>query len=160
MPPAAPVDAVATIVDLRNGLASVRCERVRFVGFDARPHGSYVFVAGPLALHCVDCRFEGGYGNYPSRGRLLRMDSALVARFDRCRFDRMHVDVSYGRTSTVLFQDCLMQDLCDDTRWQAREAAGVRLRNCRFENHWLPAQRARHLYLNVLFPDWRKRMRE
>jgi hypothetical protein len=150
-----------TILDLGNGPASLRCERVRFVGFDTRDAGPRyrpvpALVTGPAALRFVDCRFEGGYGDQPSEGGLMDGSGVMVARFDRCHFSRLHLEVG----ATVLFDDCVFEDLCGDPRWQAVCNEAIRFRNCRFENNWLPRQRRELLHLEVLFPGWRDRLVE
>jgi len=155
-----------SILHLGNGPATLRCQQVRFVGFDTdsglvhprRPTPALVTAAA--ALHFIECRFEGGYGDQPSHGALMNnWSAALVARFDRCHFSRLHLHVPGGR-ATVVFDDCVLADLCDDPRWQATHSEGIRFRNCRFENHWLPRQRRQLLYLEVLFPGWRDRLVE
>ena len=102
----------------------------------------------------IECRFEGGYGDDPSEGQLLRQDGALVARFDRCEFSRLHLHPG----DTTLFNECVLADLCEDPRNSVALNEGVRFRNCRFENNWLPRQRKRMIYLEVLFPKWRERI--
>ncbi|MHC4512547.1 MAG: hypothetical protein ACYS5W_02500 [Planctomycetota bacterium] len=150
-----------TILDLANGPATLRCERVRFLGFDSSPPyrgQTPAFVTTEAALYFIECRFEGGYGDRPSQGRLLDSWSALVVRFERCRLSRLHLDL-IGDPATMVFVECVLEDLWDDPRQQAADREGVRFLDCRFENNWLH-QRRRLLYLEVLFPKWRERMVE
>jgi hypothetical protein len=157
------VFASGRILNLANGPATLRCERVRFVGFDSasddlpswrRPA---VVTTASAALHFIECRFEGGYGNNPSRGQLLDdTRSAVMARFDRCQISRLCINV--GRRSTVVFDDCVLADLCEDPR--SRPQSSIRFLNSRFENNWPASQRGRQLSLEWLFPDWRNRLVE
>lgn len=148
-----------TILDLSEGIATLLCERVRFMGFDTRPQGrpTPALSMATAALYFRECRFEGGYGDHPSHGALLH--GSLLARFERCRFSRLHLEFP-GDPATVVFVDCVLQDLCGDPRPRAARNEGTRFHDCKFENHWLPHQRRRLLPLEVLFPGWRERLVE
>ena len=158
------VFANGPILDLANGLATLRCERVRFIGFDSECNVSPTWrrpaalTTAGAAMHFIECRFEGGYGDTPSEGQLLR-GGALIVRFDRCHLSRLRINLPGGR-STVLFDGCVLADLGDDPRQDACHLKTVRFLDCRFENNWLPHTRRRLLCLEALFPDWRKRMVE
>jgi len=154
-----------TLLHLGNGPVTLRCEGVRFLGFDTTGGlrhrlATPALVTGAAALHFVDCRFEGGYGDNPTEGALLQgWSPALMARFDRCHFSRLHLHVP-NDPATVVFQDCVLEDLCQDPRRQAARNLGMRFVSCRFENNWLPHQRRELLFLEVLFPQWRERLVE
>ena len=134
-------------------------------GYSAVCHRYGIFTQGEdpddlraMVLDAVECRFEGGYGDTPSEGQLLR-GWALIVRFDRCRFSRLRLNLPGGR-STVLFDGCVLADLGDDPREDACHLKTVRFLDCRFENNWLPGTRRRLLCLEALFPDWRDRLVE
>jgi hypothetical protein len=152
------------MLDLRLKPASLVFERARFIGFDMGAGGSVVFgaVEHGFAIHALDCRFEGGYGRSPQHGCLLDVrNDALIARFDRCRFDEMHLDVwRWTVGTTVLFSACTMTDLLDNVpvTQQAASKPGVSFDGCSFTYFGGDHDQVPSKDLNALFPGWQQRM--
>jgi RNA polymerase sigma-70 factor (ECF subfamily) len=95
------------LFDLRRQPASIRFERARVIGFDMGAGGSCMLGTDQLALWAQDSVFEGGYGDSPSSGKTFRVDTpALLARFDRCRFDAVDLVGSIAPNAAVVFSQC------------------------------------------------------
>jgi hypothetical protein len=144
--------------------ASLIFERVRFIGFDSGGGGSVLLANAShgLALHATDCRFEGGYGPAPEWGTLLDVrNDALIARFDRCGFDELHLDVwRWTAGTTAGFSNCTLSNLLD-TKTVIEQAAtkpGVEFDGCSFGYFGGDPEHVPAKDLEQLFPDWRRRM--
>jgi hypothetical protein len=152
-----------SVFDLRRGPASAVFSNVRITGFDTGAGGSNaIFAKEGMALHYVNCDIVGGYGRHPD-GRLLRTISpAFLARFDKCRFERLNLGLDRLEAGgTVVFSLCSFSELLD---WTDQEAAaeaspGIVLDQCSFDTKIVdPRQRPPvdelRRDLNDLFPDW------
>lgn len=149
------------VLDLRGRGSVVRLERVRIIGFDMAAGSSNALRLNHTALFARDCRFEGGYGRSPDNGGTLFdvRTSALLARFERCRFDAMRLGLEDLRDrATVVFADCVMTDLRDRLDPRSFEHPGIRLVNCSVQMAEPDPERKRDWSrdLDELFPGWRE----
>jgi hypothetical protein len=145
--------------DLRVAAGLLRCERVRFTGFDTCAGSSCVLYANHgIAIHCTDCRFEGGYGR--GCGTLFDVRSnGLLARFDHCSFSLLSLDVNRWRAgATVVFSACSMTDLLDPRPFDEGARAGVSFEHCTIQFRPKDAERISDRPLDELFPDWQARL--
>lgn len=151
------------LLDLRNEPASLIFERARFIGFDSGGGSSVLLGAAVhgFALHATDCRFEGGYGPSPQHGNLFDVrNDALIARFDRCRFDDLHANVAaFSAGVTLVFSDCVLTNMLDQRTLtdQAATKPGVIFEGCSFTYFGGEPSQAPKKDLDLLFPDWKHR---
>ncbi|MFG0316727.1 MAG: hypothetical protein ACF8XB_05600 [Planctomycetota bacterium JB042] len=114
---------------LRRDGALLDFERVRVVRFDMGAGGSLAFsVHSGMMLRARDCQILGGYGRSPGSGSLFR-GAALLARFERCRFDLIDLELDQVKGGEVLFLHCTFDRLrVDPTRWASPR---IRFVGCR-----------------------------
>jgi hypothetical protein len=145
------------LLDFRSRGSVARLERVRLIGFDVGSGKSCALALDQTALLARDCRFEGGYGrNTELGGKLVDVrTSALLARFERCRFDAIDLNLqSLPGRATVVFSDCVMIDLRDRRDPRTLQHPGVRLVNCSVQMAAPDEQRDWKRDLNEIFPGW------
>lgn len=142
--------ASSYVTDLRSQPAVIRFTRVRFCGFDMGAGGSVALATDKLALHAIDCRFDGGYGRSPGSGNLLRSKAAgFLARFERCTFSR----IRSGRVdphATVVFDGCRFEEMLDDPQ---RSLPAARFDGCTF-GRFSGTRNALGRSLTELFPGY------
>ena len=135
--------------DLRNAGAVLDYEGVRSVGFDIGAGGSLCFsVNRGVMIRARDSQFLGGYGRHPGSGNLWRGDT-LVARFERCRFELVDLEVGRLRSGKVVFQQCVFGLMDRDPMKSA--STRVLFQNCVLEPVTDP---------KTAFPDKRKDLGE
>lgn len=148
-----------SFLDFRGKGTQTIVERVRVIGFDSGAGGSSCLDLDHTALLARDCRFEGGYGRDPQGGGTLFdvRTSALLARFERCRFDAMELELERLRgRATVVFSDCIMTDLRDRRDPRTVDHPGIRLVRCNVSTATPDMERVWKRDLSELFPGWQQ----
>jgi len=148
------------LFDLRIEPASMRFERVRFVGFDMGAGGSCLLGTKALALSARGCRFEGGYGRSPMHGTVfdVRTD-ALLARFEACTFSLVNLRIHDWHTgATVVFLGCTLDRILDNAMAHAKLKPGVVFDGCSYTRFEGTPQEVPKLDLDALFPGWKQRL--
>lgn len=148
------------LFDLRREPASMRFERVRFIGFDAGAGASCLLGTRALALTARGCRFEGGYGRHPQHGQPfdVRTDG-LLARFEGCTFSLVNLGIYHWRGgATAVFLGCTLDRILDDAMGQAASKPGVVFDGCSYSRFEGPLEQVPKLDLNALFPGWQQRI--
>lgn len=148
------------LTDIRSQPASMTFERVRFIGFDSGAGGSCLLAAKALAVRAFDCQFIGGYGRSPRSGQLFDVrTNSLIARFDRCLFDQLGLELRGIRPrATVVMIGCTLTDMFDDQPYASNAHAGLALDGCTVGYLEGGSRAAATKDLNALFPDWKDRM--
>ena len=148
------------LFDLRHEPATVRFDRVRFIGFDSGAGGSSFFDAPGTVVHARACTFEGGYGRSPGRGTIFDVQSdALLARFDACTFREVRSGLNYlSKGATLAFLDCQLLDMMDPVQAPGERHDGVLLDSCLvtyFDSSAGPPPRRD---VDDLFPGWKQQI--
>jgi hypothetical protein len=150
------------LFDLRREPATIRFDRVRFVGSDTGAGCSCLFYTRPLALYARHCRFDGGYGRSPQHAGFIDVRTdALLARFEGCTFSLLEMHAQWWQPgATLLFLGCSFDRVFSDPTAHAADKPGVIFDGCSVSVLEGGPQNAPQLDLNALFPDWKARMED
>lgn len=145
------------LFDCRGELAALTFERVRLIGFDAGLDPSPLVRARGLGVQMRDCDLLGGYGRAPGSGSLFDVPSAaLLARFERCRFDAVRLGLERLDAGVSLaLVECPTNALIEDPTPQLATHLGVTLAGTSLVL-LPPRTRPPPLVLDDLFAKWRE----
>lgn len=102
------------LFDVRSGGIVIDLENVRVAGFDAGHGGCQIFAGDGALIRAKNVHFIGGYGKSPGKGKLFG-NSAILARFDNCRFELIDLYLRSARyNSRISFQNCVFASLNKD----------------------------------------------